>query len=180
MGQNLGGPPNGLVALARAQATMGDDVAILSCADCNGKMLIAPGQYRHLNVLEPCLTGRLTWSQRVKRRVDELVPAAQIVHMHGSWPYHLVAARAARRSNIPTAIGNDYGFERVVARQVQALGGPGDVAVAISTSGHFPNLLPELAVGAVVQQVLRHNDRARKHRVPAQARVHLAVFSVAT
>jgi D-sedoheptulose 7-phosphate isomerase len=40
-----------------------------------------------------------------------------------------------------TAIGNDYGFEQVFARQVRALGRPGDVAVAISTSGRSPNVL---------------------------------------
>jgi hypothetical protein len=68
-----------------ARATIGDDVTILPRADCNDKMLIAPGQYGRLNALETCLTGRLTWSQRVKHRVDELVPAAQIVHIHGSW-----------------------------------------------------------------------------------------------
>ena len=33
-----------------------------------------------------------------------------------------------------TAIGNDYGFDEVFARQLQALASPGDVAVAISTS----------------------------------------------
>ncbi|MGH8059932.1 MAG: SIS domain-containing protein, partial [Candidatus Entotheonellia bacterium] len=40
-----------------------------------------------------------------------------------------------------TAIGNDYGFDQVFARQVQALGRPGDVAVAISTSGRSPNVV---------------------------------------
>src|SRR5207245_935464 len=40
-----------------------------------------------------------------------------------------------------TAIGNDYGFELVFARQIEALGRPGDVAVGISTSGHSPNVL---------------------------------------
>ncbi len=40
-----------------------------------------------------------------------------------------------------TAIGNDYGFERVFARQVEALGRPGDVLVAITTSGSSPNVL---------------------------------------
>jgi phosphoheptose isomerase len=38
-------------------------------------------------------------------------------------------------------VGNDYGFDQVFARQVQALGRPGDVAVAISTSGNSPNVL---------------------------------------
>lgn len=40
-----------------------------------------------------------------------------------------------------TAIGNDYGFDQVFARQVRALGKPGDVAIAISTSGRSPNVL---------------------------------------
>lgn len=40
-----------------------------------------------------------------------------------------------------TAIGNDYGFEQVFARQVRALGRAGDVAIAISTSGRSPNVL---------------------------------------
>ena len=40
-----------------------------------------------------------------------------------------------------TAVGNDYGFERVFARQLEALGRPGDIALGISTSGNSPNVL---------------------------------------
>ncbi len=40
-----------------------------------------------------------------------------------------------------TCIANDYGYADVFARQVEALGHPGDVAVAISTSGNSPNVL---------------------------------------
>lgn len=40
-----------------------------------------------------------------------------------------------------TAIGNDYGYERVFARQLEAVGQKGDVLVAISTSGNSPNIL---------------------------------------
>lgn len=40
-----------------------------------------------------------------------------------------------------TAIGNDYGYEMVFARQLQALAAPGDVAVAISTSGNSPSVV---------------------------------------
>jgi D-sedoheptulose 7-phosphate isomerase len=40
-----------------------------------------------------------------------------------------------------TAIGNDYGFEQIFSRQVQALAKPGDVVLAISTSGNSPNVL---------------------------------------
>lgn len=40
-----------------------------------------------------------------------------------------------------TAIGNDYGFDRIFARLVEAHGASGDVAVALSTSGNSPNVL---------------------------------------
>jgi D-sedoheptulose 7-phosphate isomerase len=40
-----------------------------------------------------------------------------------------------------TAIGNDYGFDQVFARQIEALGKPGDVAIGISTSGNSPNVV---------------------------------------
>lgn len=44
-------------------------------------------------------------------------------------------------SSAVTAIGNDYGYEQVFARQLQALGAPGDVAIAISTSGNSPSVI---------------------------------------
>jgi D-sedoheptulose 7-phosphate isomerase len=40
-----------------------------------------------------------------------------------------------------TAIGNDYGFEQIFARQVEGLGKRGDVLLAITTSGRSPNIL---------------------------------------
>jgi D-sedoheptulose 7-phosphate isomerase len=43
-----------------------------------------------------------------------------------------------------TAIGNDYGFEEIFARQVKALGKPGDVVIAVSTSGRSKNILRAL------------------------------------
>ena len=43
--------------------------------------------------------------------------------------------------SVLTAIGNDYAFDAVFAKQVQALGAPGDVLLAISTSGNSANVL---------------------------------------
>jgi D-sedoheptulose 7-phosphate isomerase len=40
-----------------------------------------------------------------------------------------------------TSIGNDYGFEQVFSRQLEALARPGDVAIGFSTSGNSPNVL---------------------------------------
>jgi D-sedoheptulose 7-phosphate isomerase len=47
-------------------------------------------------------------------------------------------------TSILTAIGNDYGYEFIFSRQVQALGQAGDVFIAISTSGKSPNILKAL------------------------------------
>ena len=47
-------------------------------------------------------------------------------------------------SSALTAAGNDLGFEKIFARQIEALGRPGDVAVAISTSGQSANVIAGL------------------------------------
>ena len=51
------------------------------------------------------------------------------------------AALALSDVSAMTCVGNDYGFDQVFARQVQALGRPGDVLLAISTSGNSGNIL---------------------------------------
>jgi len=53
----------------------------------------------------------------------------------------LAAIALTTDSSVLTAIGNDYGYERVFARQVQALGRPGDLFIGLSTSGRSPNVL---------------------------------------
>jgi len=50
-------------------------------------------------------------------------------------------------SSVLTAIGNDYGYERVFERQVRGLGQEGDVLLSISTSGRSPNILRAIAAG---------------------------------
>jgi len=47
-------------------------------------------------------------------------------------------------SSAVTAISNDYGYEQVFARQLQALAAPGDVAVGITTSGNSPSVIQAL------------------------------------
>ncbi len=56
----------------------------------------------------------------------------------------LPALALAGDASVLTAIGNDYGFDRVFERQVRALGRPGDAFMAISTSGRSANVLAAL------------------------------------
>ena len=51
------------------------------------------------------------------------------------------AINLAQDGSLMTAIGNDYGFEEIFARQVWAFGEPGDVLIGISTSGNSRNVL---------------------------------------
>jgi D-sedoheptulose 7-phosphate isomerase len=53
----------------------------------------------------------------------------------------LAALALTTDSSILTAIGNDYDFAAIYAKQVQALGSPGDVLIALSTSGNSANVL---------------------------------------
>lgn len=47
-------------------------------------------------------------------------------------------------TSVITAIGNDYGFERLFSRQIEAHGNNGDVFIGLSTSGNSPNILKAL------------------------------------
>ena len=66
-----------------------------------------------------------------------------------------LAALALSDASAMTCVGNDYGFDQVFARQVNALGRPGDVLLAISTSGNSGNILEACrAAKAVGMQVV--------------------------
>jgi D-sedoheptulose 7-phosphate isomerase len=67
--------------------------------------------------------------------------AAELVgKLRDDRPAYSAIALHADTSSL-TAIGNDYGYEHVFARQVEAHGRPGDVLTLLSTSGRSPNLL---------------------------------------
>ena len=57
----------------------------------------------------------------------------------------LAAIALSTDTSVLTSVANDYGYERLFARQVEALGQPGDVALGISTSGSSPNIVAALA-----------------------------------
>jgi len=67
--------------------------------------------------------------------------AAEIVGRFKRERRALPAVALTTDTSILTAVGNDYGFERVFERQVEALCQPGDVAVGISTSGNSENVV---------------------------------------
>jgi D-sedoheptulose 7-phosphate isomerase len=76
---------------------------------------------------------------------DALHIAAEFVGRYMLEREPLPALALVANPSAVTAIGNDYGFEEVFARQVLALGAPGDVAIGLTTSGRSPNVVMGLA-----------------------------------
>ena len=74
------------------------------------------------------------------------------------WP----AIALTTDTSILTSVANDYGYEHVFERQIEALATPGDVAIGISTSGNSPNvrlgLLRARALGGVVTAAFLGRD----------------------
>ena len=91
-----------------------------------------------------------------------------------------------------TAVGNDYGFDRVFARQIEALGREGDVAIGISTSGNSPNVLRGLEAakarglttialtgrGGEAGKIAAHHIAVNEARTSRVQEVHATVLHV--
>lgn len=72
--------------------------------------------------------------------------AAEFVGRYRADRKPLSAIALTTNTSSLTAIGNDFGFEEVFARQILAIGRRGDVALVISTSGNSPNVLRAIVV----------------------------------
>ncbi|HTK28838.1 MAG TPA: SIS domain-containing protein [Vicinamibacterales bacterium] len=70
--------------------------------------------------------------------------AAELVGRFEKERRPLAAIALTTDTSILSAVANDYGFDRVFARQIEALAEPGDVAIGLSTSGRSPNVLAGL------------------------------------
>jgi D-sedoheptulose 7-phosphate isomerase len=88
--------------------------------------------------------GRLLLFGNGGSAADAQHVACELVSRYTRERRALAAIALTTDTSILTAIGNDYAFERVFARQIDALGRSGDVALAMSTSGQSPNVLAGL------------------------------------
>lgn len=85
--------------------------------------------------------GRLLWAGNGGSAADCQHLAAELVGRFQHERSALPAIALTTDSSILTAVANDYGFEQTFARQIEAIGRPGDVLIAISTSGNSHNIL---------------------------------------
>ena len=90
----------------------------------------------------------------------------------------LAAVALTTDTSILTAVGNDYGYEFVFSKQVEALGAPGDVLLAFSTSGNSANVLAAIAAAHAKEMTviaLTGNDGGKIRDQLTETDVHICV-----
>jgi len=83
-------------------------------------------------------------------------------------------------ASILTSLGNDFGFEQIFARQVQALGRPGDILIAISTSGSSKNVLAAVDVANTIGMYTVGMTGKDASKLGANVNFHLPIPSANT
>jgi phosphoheptose isomerase len=106
--------------------------------------------------------------------------AAELVGRFARERNGLAAVALTSDSSIVTSVANDYGYDRIFARQIEALGRPGDVALGISTSGASGNIVAALGAarrGGLKTIALTGRDGGEAGR---RADIHINVPSDST
>ena len=95
-----------------------------------------------------CLrTGhKVMWAGNGGSAADAQHMAAELVNKFRLERPGMASIALTTDTSILTSIGNDYGYDRVFARQLEALGAEGDVFIGISTSGNSENLVQALGI----------------------------------
>lgn len=116
---------------------------------------MAPHIARAAALLTDCLfaDGKILACGNGGSAADAQHFAAELVGRFERERPELPAISLATDTSLLTAVANDYSFEQVFAKQVRALGGKGDVLLAISTSGNSPNVVA--AVQAAQEREMR-------------------------
>jgi D-sedoheptulose 7-phosphate isomerase len=94
-------------------------------------------------ILANCLEkkGTIFWCGNGGSASDSQHIAAELVGRFRKDRRALKSIALTTDTSILTSVGNDYGFDKIFSRQLEALGSPGDILVGISTSGNSKNIL---------------------------------------
>src|SRR5438094_870370 len=125
------------IDLIKSSLREGAELRTVVARDCSAAIFEAAG------LIIMCLRtgGKLLFFGNGGSAADAQHLAAEFIGRFVRERAGLPAIALTTDSSILTAVGNDYGFDQIFARQVQALGRPGDIAIAISTSGNSPNVI---------------------------------------
>ena len=107
---------------------------------------LAPALEAVARLMAKCLAGggKILWMGNGGSAADSQHLAAEFVGRFSRERPGLAAIALTTNTSIMTAVPNDYGFDRIFSRQLEALCRPGDVVVGISTSGNSPNVIDAL------------------------------------
>jgi D-sedoheptulose 7-phosphate isomerase len=134
------------LALSHIASSMrqGADLRVKVAQDCG------PAIVEAASLMLQCLRsgGKLLFFGNGGSAADAQHFAAEFVGRFVKERLGLPAVALTTDSSILTAIGNDYGFDRIFSRQIEALGKPGDVAIGISSSGNSPNVIAAMQQAA--------------------------------
>jgi D-sedoheptulose 7-phosphate isomerase len=125
------------IDLIKSSLREGAELRTVVARDCSAAIFEAAG------LITMCLRagGKLLFFGNGGSAADAQHLAAEFVGRFVRKRAGLAAIALTTNSSILTAVANDYGFDQVFARQIQAVGRRGDVAIAISTSGNSPNVI---------------------------------------
>jgi len=125
--------------LARAQQEIQDSIAVQTELAKGG----VKGIVQAATVIVACLRigGKLIAFGNGGSAADAQHLSAELVGRYRADRGALAAIALTTDSSALTSISNDFGFENIFSRQLEAIGKPGDVVLAISTSGSSPNVL---------------------------------------
>lgn len=88
--------------------------------------------------------GKILWCGNGGSAADSQHLAAELVGRFRRERRGLASIALTTDTSILTAIANDYGYEAVFSRQIEAIANPGDMLVGLSTSGNSPNVVSAL------------------------------------
>ncbi|MBF0160623.1 MAG: D-sedoheptulose 7-phosphate isomerase [Magnetococcales bacterium] len=89
--------------------------------------------------------GKILWMGNGGSAADSQHLAAELIGRFTRERRSIASVALTTDSSILTAIGNDYGYDTIFARQIEGLATPQDAVIGLSTSGNSPNVLQGLA-----------------------------------
>ena len=132
-----------------AEEHIGDTIRALEAMTADDRLLAAIDDVATSCVDSLRRGGKILFAGNGGSAADAQHLAGELV---GRFAYDrpgLAAFALTSDSTVVTAIGNDYGYEKLFARQIEAVGTSGDVFFGISTSGRSPNVLNALGTARV-------------------------------
>ena len=129
------GDPAALAAIAATLSDHRETIARLAA--------LAPEILAFARLIHDCTAsgGTVWWFGNGGSAADAQHLSAELVGRYVRDRRGLRSVALSTDTSLLTAVANDYGYERIFARQLETLARPGDVAVAISTSGRSANIV---------------------------------------